>query len=161
MRKLPTQHSQPRGLHLGRRLSVVPEIPEGARIRSGPAESTAGPLEQRVSLLERSRGGEPRKVERLRVPPVRGAERLDGGPCILVAQFPFDDFQDLIEAAAGQLDERAHARSSRTAHPFPGRVEGLPAVDGEGAHVTRLHALFDHVAEEGLEQRLREAGRLS
>src|SRR6058998_2623781 len=146
---------------LRRELRVVPEIPEGAWIRSGSAESASGPFEQRVGLVERSRGGEAWEAERLRVPRVRGDERLDGGPCILVAELAFHDLQDLIEATARELDKRPHARSGRTAHPPAGRVEGLPAIGGKSAHVIRLDALFDHVAEEGFEQRLREAGRFS
>src|SRR3989442_14329148 len=161
VRQFPAQHAEARGLHLGRRLRVIPEIPEGARIRSGPAESASGPFEQRVCLVERSCGREAREAERLRVPRVRGDERLDGGPCILVAELAVDDLQDLIEAAARELDKRPHARSGRTAHPPAGRVEGLPAIGGKSAHVIRLDALFNHVAEEGFEQRLREAGRFS
>src|SRR5213594_1445441 len=130
VRQFPAQHAEARRLHLGRRLRVVPEIPEGAWIRSGSAESASGPFEQRVGLVESSRGGEAWEAERLRVPRVRGDERLDGGPCVLVAELAVDDLQDFIEAAARELDERPHARSGRTAHPPAGRVEGLPAIGG-------------------------------
>src|SRR3989449_4386151 len=161
VRQLPPHHSESCGLDLGRRLRVVPEISEGACVGPGPTEAASDSLEQRVRLVEGSFRREARQIERLRVTSVRDDERLNRGPCVPVAELAFHDLQDFIEAAAGELDERPHPRGGRSTRPLPTRVQGLPAVRGQGAHVIRLHALFDHVPEEGFEQCLREAGRLS
>src|SRR2546426_112347 len=159
--KVSRANAAPGGLDLARRLRVVPEISEGARVGPGSTEAAPHPLEQSVRLVERSLGREARQVECLRVPSVRGEERLDLGPCPRVAELAFHDLQDFIEAVARELDERPHPRRGRSTRPLSARVEGLPAVRGQGAHVIRLHALFDHIPEEVLEQCLREAGRLS
>src|SRR5436309_3119872 len=160
MRQLPADHAEPGGLHLTRRLRVVPEISEGARVRAGSAESASRSFEQRIGLVERSLGGESGQVESLGVSPVRGDERLDRRPRTFVAELALHDFQDLVEAVARELDESSHTGGRRAARALPARVEGFPSVHRQGAHVTRLDALLDHVAEEGFEQGLRETGGL-
>src|SRR3989454_730644 len=149
------------GVDLARRLRVVPEISEGARVGPGSTEAAPRPLEQRVRLVERSLGREARQIEGLRVSSVRDDERLNRGSCVPVAELGFYDLQDFIEAVACELDERPHPRGGRSAGPLPARVERFPAVRGQGANVIRFHAFFDHVPEEGFEQCLRKPRRLS
>ena len=128
MRQLPADHAEPGGLHLARRLRVVPEISEGARVRAGSAESASRSFEQRIGLVERSLGGESGQVESLGVSPVGGNKRLDRRPRTFVAELALHDFQDLVEAVARELNESSHTRGGRAAHALPARVEGFPAV---------------------------------
>src|SRR5881396_3756449 len=81
-------------------------ISEGARVGPGSTEAAPHPLEQRVRLVERSLRREARQVECLRVPSVRGEERLDLGPRLRVAELALHDRQDFTEAVARELDER-------------------------------------------------------
>src|SRR3989449_2626894 len=161
VRQLPPHHPKSGGLDLARLLRVVPKISESARVGPGSTEAASYALEQRVRLVERSLGREARQVECLRVSSVRDDERFDRASCVPVAELAFHDLQDFIEAVACELDERPHPRGGRSMRPLSARVDGFPAIRGQGAHVTRLHALFDHVPEEGFEQCLRETRRLS
>ena len=159
--QLPSQHPQARRLDLSRALVVVPEVPQRARVRCRPSEPRAGLPEQRIRLVECRFGLEAGQLEGLRVPRVRGPERLDRRDRRAVSKFGLDRVKDRREAAACKLNQRPHPRRRPPTELDATRIERLPSTEGDAADVIRADAFLHHVSEERLDERLGQVARLA
>src|SRR3990172_3188818 len=107
-RELSSEHPESCGLDLARGLAVVPEIPEGSRVPTGPSELRTRAPQGVKDLVERALGPEPAEIEE---GPVSGEARPEVAHGVLRGRpprLPRDDVQDLPEALAREYDEGAH-----------------------------------------------------